>query len=778
MFTKDVLATPPQKKSTKDKYKDNQQWFKDTADSYEYQALYYEQEAHRKMNVLYKLDEGEVDQEEMEKVMNPLGLKGATFPSSIKNYAIAVPKIDLLVGEESKRRFNWSVRSMNPGEESSDVDSMLDMFMEMAMSNIQQGNKDEKAIQAEIEKYARFAKYSFKDLNEITATKILNYLWRNQTIPYQFNKGFRNALIGRREIYRIDIQGEEPVLHCSDPRNVFIIKLGGSERIEDAEAIVEITYEPVGRIIDAFYEYLEAEDVDELEHGRWRTNNKGSQGPLNYNHKLPPIYSNLDFGNGPGFIDMNEFTQYTNFKLGLPYDYQGNARVVRTRWTGRRKIGKVTFFDENGDKDLKVVSEHYTINADLGETVEWLWVNEAYETTKIADGIYVKMQPRDVQMRKMDNKSKCFLGYVGSDYGVSLMERMEPFQYAYDVYMNKLEQIFAKYKGPIYELDISKVPDDWEMDMWMYYADIMGWAVIDPMNEGKKGAAMGKLAGAFNTTGKVLDPKIGDYIQQTVMMLQYLEKQMGVIAGVTEQRQGQVDNRETAQGVERAVTQSSLITEKWFFLHDDTKKRALAALLDTAKQLWSTVKSKRLSFIMNDMSRDFIEFNGAEFASTEQDIFISDSFNDQKIQQMLEMQAQVYIQNGMGSVMIDVVQTQSIAEKSILLKEAEERIQQMEERKQENDAKMTQQTLEAEAMQNDKELKFKYDELASNERIEMMKMGMNVEEEPEDNSEELANDITKFQQERALKRDQLSETSRHNKETEKIAKNKPKTTSK
>ena len=143
-------------------------------------------------------------------------------------------------------------------------------------------------------------------------------------------------------------------------------------------------------------------------------------------------------------------------------------------------------------------------------------------------------------MRHFDNPSKCFLGYVGTDYGKSLMSRMEPYQYLYNVYMRRLELAIAKYKGPIYEMDISTKPDDWDIEMWMYYADVLGWSIKDAFNEGKKGQATGKVAGTLNNQTKVLDANAGNYIQQLVMMLQYIEKQMGQIAGVNEQRQGHV----------------------------------------------------------------------------------------------------------------------------------------------------------------------------------------------------------------------------------------------
>ena len=772
MFSKDTLMTPPQKKSTKEKYADDKQWFKDCMDAYEYQALYYEQEIHRKMIVHFNMDNGELDQNEMEKVFNPLGLGGNTSPSSIKNFPIVVPKIDLLVGEEAKRRFDWTVRSMNPASESNGTSELFNMFLNIAIDEFKKETTDEKELEQKIKEYARFAKYKYKDLNEITATKILTYLVRNYVVPYQFNKGFRNALVGAREIYRIDIEGNEPILKVCDPRNVFLIKKGDSERVEDAEAIIEITYESVGKIIDAFYDDISPEDLESLEKGQWRTGKGNSHGQLGYSHKLPPIFSNLDFGNGPGFTDINDFNN-TNFKLGLPYDMQGNVRVVRGRWMGRKKIGIVTFFDENGDEDEKTVSEYYKIDKDAGETVRWIWVNEAYEGVKIADHIYFKLQPRKVQMRNYDNKSKCFLGYVGSDYGKSLMGRMESYQYLYNVYMNKLETLFNKYKGPIYELDISKVPDEWEMDTWLYYAETMGWAVIDPMNEGKKGAAMGKLAGSYNTTGKVLDPRVGDYIQQTIQMLQHIEHQVGSIAGVSEQRQGQIENRETVGGVERSVTQSSHITEKWFFLHDETKKRALAALLDTAKQLWSKNKSKKLSYVMDDMSRDFIEFNAEDFASTEQDIFISNSNHDAKISDLIESLAQPLVQNGMGSVVIELMQANSIAEKNLIMKEQEEKMQQQQQQAQEQQSKIAQMQSEQQAKEKQDELDFKYKELEMKVELEYAKLeattGKEVESDPT-KERQVALAEKKASDDTQIKQQAHAETVRHNQAAEQISK--------
>jgi hypothetical protein len=707
---------PAQKIPTSKKTK---QWYIDCINAAENLALSLGYEEHRKMEVWYNLYNDVIDQEEMERVFNPLGLDSSAFPATIKNYPLSVPKIDLLQGEEIKRRFDWSVRAQNLDAYSSYQSDLSDMLMEILIEELQSQNYDEQKLQQRLSSFGKYAMYEWKDKNELTATRILQYLWQKELLQYKFNKNFLDALILGKEVARIDIEGEEPVFKRVDPRTFYSIRRGNSEFIEDSDIVLEITYEPIGKVIDAFYDYLTPSEIDAIENGHRFA--KGNQSPLGYKNQLPPIYSNLDFGGGEGFINLTEFNN-SDYKYGLPYDYEGNVRVVRVRWIGFRKIGILTYFDENGEEQTRLVPENYKPDKEAGEHVKWIWINEAYEGTKIGDGIFVKMQPREVQMRHFGNKSKCFLGYVGIDFGKSLMARMEPYQYLYNIYMYRLEMVLSKYKGPIYELDLSKVPDDWELDMWMYYADILGWAVVDPFNEGKKGAATGKLAGAFNTTGKVLDPNVGNYIQQIVMMLQYIEKMISDISGVNDQRLGQIENRETVGGVERAVTQSSHITEKWFFAHDEFKKKVMLALLDTAKYAWRKYKNKKLNYVLDDMSRQFIEFNGEDIATTEFDLFITNSSKDMEIRQVLKQLSQAAVQNGASmGIIIDVLRSDSITDMARRIerdeRERQERLEQQEQASRESQERIAQ--LQEESKERDRELK-KY-EIDTNANTEIQK---------------------------------------------------------
>lgn len=750
--------------------------------------------SHRKMQVWEDLDKGIINEREIEKVFNPMKIENATFPAAIKNYPLCVPKIDLLQGEEIKRKFDWNVIAKNEEANSWYTQMLRDEIINLVVREIHAQSSSEEEIQKKIAQIQKYYAYEFKDMNEITAARTLQYFWKEQALKAKFSEGFRSALVKGFEIYRIDVAGGEPIVEEVDAKNLYTIRRGKSHKIEDSDIIVEFSYEPVGKIVDEFHDYLKPSEISEIEGGLESVNIEGNNsGVLNHVNGFPIMLMSTNIG---GFnpdapvIDPMEYN--------TPYDAEGNVKVTRVRWLGRKKIGRLTFFNPNtGDEEERLVSEYYVPKEDLGEHVKWFWVNEALEGTCIADKYYVKLQPREVQMRHMDNPSKCFLGYVGTDYGRSMMESMESYQYLYNVYMRRLELAIAKYKGPIYPLDTARKPADWSTEMWMYYAEVLGWGIEDSFNEGTEGAATGKMIGGLNnTSGKtVLNADVGSYIQQLIGMLQYIEQQMGRISGVTAQREGQIDNRETVGGVERSVTQSSHITERWFFVHDETKKRVLEALLDTAKQSWKNTKSKRLTFIHDDLSRKVIEFNGEDFASSEYDLFITSSSEDQEIREMLKQLAHAAVQNGASLALpIKVLRSDSITEMSKIIEADDaQRIQ----REQESTDKTIQSNeliKQAELEDKQKERDLKYYEIDTNAstqiQVALLRLNEGSNESPEAPDTGLEQQKLSLQERkqaldekiksRQLENEKtaLDETERHNKATESISRSKPKTSTK
>lgn len=179
---------------------------------------------------------------------------------------------------------------------------------------------------------------------------------------------------------------------------------------------------------------------------------------------------------------------------------------------------------------------------------------------------------------------------------------MKPYNYLYDIIHDRLNRILAKNKGRMIKLDFAKVPKGWNIDKWLYYAEVNNIIVEDSFNEGNVGAATGKIAGAMNNASSgVVDAGLGNEIQQYMGLLEMIDQHMGNVAGLSPQRLGAISNRETVGGVERSTLQSSHITEWLFFTHDSVKKRVYECLLETAK-IALKGRSKKFDYILSDGS--------------------------------------------------------------------------------------------------------------------------------------------------------------------------------
>lgn len=217
---------------------------------------------------------------------------------------------------------------------------------------------------------------------------------------------------------------------------------------------------------------------------------------------------------------------------------------------------------------------------------------------------------------------------------------MKPYNYLYDVIHDRLNKLIAKNWGKIITLDLAKVPEKWDVEKWLYFAKTNNIAVVDSFKEGNKGAATGKLAGGLNNASSgVIDAELGNTIQQYTNLLEFIKMEMSEVAGITKQREGQVANRETVGGVERATLQSSHITEYLFLIHDDVKKRTLEAFLETAK-IALKGRSKKFQYLLSDGSIQIMNIDGDEFAEADYGLVVDNSNGLQELQQKMDMLAQ------------------------------------------------------------------------------------------------------------------------------------------
>lgn len=765
---------------------------------------------HKMVN--YDLLTGKLHMEDLQIILNPDNVEASFIPDKIQHYPIMNSKLDVLRGEENKRVFDFKVVVTNPNAISEIENNKKEALLQDIQNLIADTSLSEKEFNQKLEKLNDYYLYEWQDVREIRANALTHHYIKEYNMPVMFNDGFMDAMTVGEEIYQCDIVGGEPVVSRINPLKIRVFRSGYSNKIEDADIIILEDYWNPGRIIDAYYDSLSKKDIEYLENLPDHLGQAVTDNMDNIDERYGFINASM-IGDEITAIDGSYYFDPANLFNGdvtsslLPYDLSGNVRVLRMYWKSKRAILKVKSYDpETGEEVYNFFPENYVIDKDKGEEAERFWINEAWEGTMIGDvkdGIFINMRPRLVQYNRLSNPSRCHFGIIGSIYNLndtrpfSLVDKMKPYNYLYDVIHDRLNKAIANNWGDILEMDLSKVPKGWAIDKWIYYAKINHLAVIDSFKEGTIGASTGKLAGALNNAGKgMISTNIGNYIQQQINLLEFIKMEMAEAAGITPQREGQISNRETVGGVERATLQSSHITEWLFMIHEDVKRRVLECFLETAK-IALRGRKKKFQYILSDTSMRVMDIDGDEFAESDYGLVVDNSNGAQELQSKLDTLAQAALQTQTlsFSTITKLYTSVSLAEKQRLIEKDERDIreratqaQQQQLESQERIAQAEQQQKQAELQQKeqanirDNETRILVAQISAQARdTDAEEDGIAPEEYSQEAKDKLAEQIREFDEKMKLEWAKHEETQRKNNKDAELKKeqiNKPKTTSK
>lgn len=667
---------------------------------------------HKKIN--YDLFDGKLHMSDLVAIVNPEYLKEKDEPAPVQHYPIINSKLQVLRGEESKRLFDYKVVVTNPNSISEIEDNKKNAVLQQLQQLIADQSQSEEEFNQRLEKMSDYFTYEWQDMREVRANNLLNHYVKEYNIPLIFNNGFMDAAIVGEEMYQIDIRGGEPVIERLNPLKVRVFKSGYSNRVEDADVIIIEDYWSPGRVIDTYYDVLTKKDIDYIEstpdntQGEYSVDELGRRDERNgfiNGHMIDDTITYSDNEDDmPFYFDPFGLFNDTAGDL-LPFDTNGNIRVLRMYWKSRRKIKKVKSYDpQTGEEIFNFYPETYVLKEELGEEEEIYYINEAWEGTKIGEEIYVNMRPRVVQYNRLSNPSRCHFGIIGSIYNIndgkpySLVDMMKPYNYFYDVVHDRLNKLMAKNWGKLVRLDLAQVPKDWEIDKWLFFAKKNNLAIYDSFNEGT-GLATGKFYGGMNNANSgVIDAELGNSIQMHINVLEFLKLSMAEVVGITKQREGQISNRETVGGVERATLQSSHITEWIFTIHEDVKRRVLECLLETAKIALKGRKEK-FSYIMADGSQRIAEIDGDQFAESDYGLIVDNGNGIQDLNQKLEGLAQAALQNQMVSfsTIMKLYNSSSLIEKQRMVERDEKQKQEQAAQQAQAEQQMQQQQMQMNA---------------------------------------------------------------------------------
>ena len=656
-----------------------------------------------RMGISYGLYDSEFDKNDFKYITDPYSV-GDVFPANMQNYNIIRPKVDLLLGEESKRPFSFRILQTNEDAVGMAQEKKAQMLMQYMMNEIR-GESNEGNTPDFIQKYMR---YTWKTVAEEVAENIINYLRERLNLSEEFLKAWKDALVCGEEIYYTSIVNGEPFLERINPLECEFDRDTYTNFIDEKEWFRRTWYMTSTAIYNRFNDIMDEDDLDQMLAKFSSVSNK-SQGPES------PFQSIMYKENVTSrFVD--------NFRHDdRPYD---SIEVNHCVWRSFKKVGFVSIEGQEGEKDemdssynsktlVDMVDESY--KPQPGEKVEWDWITEIWEGYKLGEDLFLGIRPIPYQHQSLETLNDNRLPYTGviynhtNAYGKSLIEIMKPLQYMYMILWYRLELALSRDKGKILTMDVTQIPKKYGfgIEKWLHYLTSIGVNFINPYEEGwdTPGREGGK-ASSFNQFSSV-DLSMSNVIAGYIQLMVKIEDMIGEISGVSRQREGAINNSELVGNVERAVVQSSHITEPLFWKHNQAKRRCLNLLLDVARYTYQESGKAKLQYVFSDGARNFLDI-AEDFLYSDFDVFVSDSTLENQHLEIMKTLLQPAMQN--GASLLDAAAILTANNMSLLkekLTEIQEKHDQLVQQQTQMDQQQAQQKMEMDAQIRQEENKIR-----------------------------------------------------------------------
>lgn len=664
------------------------------------------------MQTYYDLYNSIYNEKDLKYVTNPFKQQDG-FPATAQDYNIIKPKIDLLLGEETKRPFNFRVSRTSDIATSEMQDKAKQMLIDYIQAEIMSRLSPEdqaryqQALQSgevmQPEQIQKYMSKDYKDIAESVAYHSLNYLKNKLNITHEFFKGWKDALIGGEEVYYVGIQNGEPCMERINPIYFdYDTDTSDLEFIHDAEWCCYEMIMSSTEVYDRLYDKMSEKQLDQL----LELMDDASKGGI-----TPKL--------GKTSLDYPHIKTHTiNGFTSNPFESSDNVHVWHCCWKSFRKIGFVTILNqETGQPEEYEVDESYKVTGNE-LNVEWKWIVDVWEGYRVGEDLYIGIQPLEYQHISADNPNAQRLPYTGVIYNNtnsrprSLVSMMKPLQYMYIIIWYRLELAMARDKGKIITMDITQIPKSMNIDVskWMHYLSALGINFVNPYEEGWDipGREGGKPS-QFNQIS-ALDLTMANTIDQYINLMDKIESMLSEISGVSKQREGAISSNELVGNVERSVIQSAHITEPWFWVHNRVKKEAITMLLNTAKYAWKDNKTS-IQYVLDDATRAFITLSD-NFFYEDMDVFIEDTTKNQQQIEALKNLMQPAMQNGASLLDIaEIITMDNVTMIKNRLEEIEQKRMQQQQAMEEAQAQREQQAIQMQNEIKEEELMLKEAEM-------------------------------------------------------------------
>ena len=654
---------PQQRLSYQDKTKDDFKWAKETIDSIVHIStpsigLTKKLSDYERKLSNYQLYNNILNQRDFERECNPMGLEVGQYEDEIQPYNKTYNKIQVLLGEELKRPFNYKVALVNSNGVRSKMNKRDELLHAYISSQVQQlitevSNQQIKPelVQQEVDKImppkeiAKYMATTYLDSKEILASKLLTYFTKKLALPEIKNDAFKHGLLSGDEIVWVGLEGDSPTVQVINPLGFFYHKSPDVKYIQDALYAGYRTYLSPTEILDKFSQYLSKEDITKIE-STYTAGESIPSSSMKYNHD-----SFSDFTSMP--TEGQYHSSNTNHYL-----------VTHVEWKSSRKVGFLEYVNEYGDTTVDLISEDFKIPSHAtssfrtikygakrtyyewdGKSLYWDWVSEVWQGVKIGHDIYATIGPKEYQYRSVDNPNSVKLGFHGVVYNstnapsVSLMDRMKPFQYLYLLIMHKLKKLIAQDQGKVFHFDVTMVDPSTGLEKTLYYLKELNIDFYNPLENAQKPGSMQR-----SKVNNATDLSNMQHIISYINLLNSIDQQISDVAGITRQREGQASPSEAVTNAQQNLIQSSTVTEIYFYTHNRLWETILESLIQCAQAAWKD-KSIIKQYVLDDLSYGTLQMEPDSLTNADFGIFITNSSKEQELFESLKQLAQPLLQN-------------------------------------------------------------------------------------------------------------------------------------
>ena len=664
------------------------------------------------------------------------------LPAYVKMYSIITTPVNELVGEISKRPDAFRVKAFDDDSKSEELEFKTGILQEFIINQAKQKIQEKAALQGEEIDDEQLQQMTIDEVkDEMDSYTSIAEKWANHvltaqkaefTLKEKSEDAFRDMLISSREFYHVyednsklgfnvEVANPKTTWFLTTPDRKYISDVTG--RAQGAYAAGTVQVMELSEIIESIPD-LTKDEIDHLrsslqDYGliNVRESNLGNPNATPGNDSIQYdtydplvlqtrmiIESEMKENND----GLKDFLGLTSNVSSFGYKYV----VVRCYWISKKKIGKLIYLDEMGNEQSMLVDENYKSGTlPTQESLEWGWINQWYQGTKIGPDIYhikpFKLLP--------------YCPIIGQVFEVknteakSLVDLMKPFQVLYNVCMNQLYKLLEKEVGKVQLMSIRHIPIPKDgdaqdaLDIWEMEARNRGVVFVDDSPENLKAPS------SFNQFTS-LDLTRTQEIQARYTLAQQLKNECWELIGMSKQRMGSVSASESATGTNTAITQSYSQTEPLFVAHEYVLGQLYQGIIDASLHVESQKPQSTISYINSQGESAFVQVNGSDLKFRDLKVYLTNRPEDQKMFNELRGLSQAVIQNG-GSLsdIIELYSTDSVRQmkkvfKTLKSRQEELEITKLQQQQQQLDQQQQQANAQIQAAQQAQQEKMAHDD--------------------------------------------------------------------